>query len=110
MKKVGILIGMLIAGGFLVARVLAQDTEPPLELPIDDSSPTATATVTATETATPEVILYTTVTPTSEETVESVPEEAETGGELYLLSGISLLAGLGLYFIKKYFDLKKHVL
>ena len=107
MKKAGILTGILIAGCFLVVRGLAQDTEPPLELPIGDSSPTATVTVIPT--STPEVVLYTTVTPTSEQ-VENVVEEAETGGELYLLSGISLLAGLGLYFIKKYFDLKKHIL
>jgi len=108
MKKAGILIGILIGACFLVARVLAQDTEPPLELPIGDTSPTATVTATDTETIPSGVTAFETVTPTSEQV--NAAEEAETGGELYLLSGISLLAGLGLYFIKKYFDLKKHVL
>lgn len=81
-----------------MSAALAQDTEPPLGLPLVNS-PTATATTTSESTVT----TYSTVTPTTQEVVDN----AETGSEIYILIGLSVLAGTGLFLIKKYFDLKK---
>jgi LPXTG-motif cell wall-anchored protein len=98
MRKLFCVILALVLGGFFVSAALAQDTEPPLGLPLIDSS---TATTTATSEST--VTTYSTVTPTT----QAVVDNAETGSEIYILAGLSVLAGTGLFLIKKYFDLKK---
>jgi hypothetical protein len=100
MRKLFNVILALVLGGFFVSAALAQDTEPPLGLPLVDS-PTPTATVSVTSVS--NITTYSTVTPTTQEVVDN----AETGSEIYILSGLSVLAGTGLFLIKKYFDLKK---
>jgi len=100
MRKIFNVILALVLGGFFVSMALAQDSEPPLGLPLVDS-PTPTATVSVTNVS--NVTTYSTVTPTTQEVVDN----AETGSEIYILAGLSVLAGTGLFLIKKYFDLKK---
>lgn len=89
---------------------LAQETEPPYDLPLVDSTGTATPTATSTtrsySTQTPIVTYYTTTTATVNEI--TAEDEAETGAEIYILGALSLVAGFGIFFIKKYFDIKRY--
>jgi len=98
-----------ITAGVLFAAVLSfsvshAQTEPPINLPIFSATPTATATISA------DVITYYTVTPTPVATIASKEfvDDAETGSEIYFLAFFSLVAGIGLFFIKKYFDIKRY--
>lgn len=87
------------------SSVLAADTEPPLGLPL--ISPTATATQTQ------QVTTYSTLTPTYTVSLVSTQEavdEAETGPSIAILAVLSLVAGIGFFLIKKYFDLKRYSL
>jgi hypothetical protein len=102
MRKIFNVILALVLGGFFVSIALAQDSEPPLGLPLVDS-PTPTATATVSVIGVSNATTYSTVTPTTQEVVDN----AETGSEIYILAGLSVLAGTGLFLIKKYFDLKK---
>lgn len=104
-----VLLGVLAVGFLGLSMARAQDEEPSSDLPLYDTS--ATATVTA-ETGT----VYTTVTATATRTATSTTtvneisaeDEAETGAEVYILSALSLVAGTGVYFIKKYIDIKRY--
>jgi len=115
MKK-GIFLAVCL-GFFLVvcaASTLAEDTLPPLGLPTGSDSATPTATITATATASSSLDEYlqgTTITPTASATsVQDAEDVADTGTQIYILAGVSLLAGFGLYSIKKYSDTKKYTL
>ena len=87
--------------------VLAQsDTEAPLGLPLISSTPTPTSTGQG-------VTTYTTVTPSYSLTVaasQTAVDEAQTGPNLIILSILSLIAGIGFFLIKKYFDRKRYSL
>lgn len=94
----------LLAAGFGLVRVNAQP-EPPVNLPIyvPSSTPTASADT--------GVIVYSTVTPVAATATPSsgiFVDDAETGTEIFLLAFLSLVAGVGLFFIKKYLDIKKY--
>jgi tryptophan synthase alpha subunit len=95
------LMSCLLAVGF----VAAQDTLPPLGLPTTDDTATATVSATATETNYDDYLSVETVTPTSDE--QEAEDVADTGSEIYVLAAVSLLAGFGIYSIKKYKDIKK---
>lgn len=95
---VGALIITLV--GFSVTY--SQDSEPPSDLPLFDT--TATATVEAYTT----VETFSTATATASVNEISAEDEAETGPEVYILAGLSLIAGFGIYFIKKYFDIRRY--
>ncbi|OQA52981.1 MAG: hypothetical protein BWY43_00269 [candidate division WS2 bacterium ADurb.Bin280] len=88
----------------------AQETEPPYDLPLVDSTatvtPTATSTTRSYATSTPTVSYYTTTTATVNEI--TAEDEAETGAEVYILAALSLVAGMGIFFIKKYYDIKRY--
>ena len=93
---------------FGAGSVLAQsDTEPPLGLPLLSSTATTTASTTNGS-----VTTYATITPTYSVTVTSqdAVDEAETGPNLIILSILSLIAGIGFFLIKKYFDEKRYSL
>jgi len=106
MRKPFITLGVLVALGFGTLFASAQSTQPPgLDFPTLDGV-TDTVTTTPTSTAT---TMYVTTTPTRIAS-QTITDDAETGPELYILIGLSLLGGLGIFFIKKYFDLKKYVL
>jgi hypothetical protein len=105
MRKLFIaLAGSVFAGALFFGVSYAQVVEPPINLPI--YSPSATPTVTGS----PDVITYYTVTPTITQTVVAAEfvDDAETGSEIYFLGFFSLVAGVGLFFIKKYFDIKRY--
>jgi|GEM_PF-2170601 len=105
MKKITIFIGVVLLLGLGVLFAHAQSTQPPgFDFPTLDS--TATAMVEATATAS---TVFVTVTPTKV-SAQTVTDDAETGPEIYILIGLSLLGGLGIFSIKKYFDLKKYSL
>lgn len=104
MKRIYVITtGALFAAALLFGISHAQ-VEPPINLPI--YSPTPTVTVSA------DVITYYTVTPTAIATATIAAKEyvddAETGSEIYFLAFFSLVAGVGLFFIKKYFDIKRY--
>jgi hypothetical protein len=103
MRKLYIaLMGSVFAGALFFGVSHAQVVEPPINLPI--YSPSATPTVS------PDVITYYTVTPIVTQTVAASEfvDDAETGSEIYFLAFFSLVAGVGLFFIKKYFDIKRY--
>ncbi len=85
--------------------VFAQDTLPPLGLPTTDGSTTATVSATTTQTNYDDYIQVETITPTADE--QEAEDVADTGAEIYVLSAVSLLAGFGIYSIKKYKDIKR---
>jgi len=80
----------------------SQDSEPPSDLPLFDTTATATTQAYAT------VEALSTATATATVNEISAEDEAETGPEVYILAGLSLIAGFGIYFIKKYFDIKRY--
>lgn len=105
MKKITIYLAVVLFVGFGVLFAHAQNTQPPgFDFPTLDE--TATATIEATATAT---TVFVTVTPTTV-SAQTATDDAETGPEVYILIGLSLLGGLGIFSIKKYFDLKKYTL
>ena len=84
----------------------SQTGEPPgLDLPIDDETVTATATATAEESV--EVEASATVSAEESVATQEAIDDAETGAEIILLVILSIIGGLGLLLIKKYFDSKK---
>jgi cytochrome bd-type quinol oxidase subunit 2 len=100
-----VFVAILFSAGSVLA---ATDTEPPLGLPLVSSTATATAISTAGS-----VTTYLTATPTYSVTVVSAQDavdDAETGPSLIILSILSLVAGIGFFLIKKYFDLKRYSL
>lgn len=105
MRKIYIIItGALFAVALFFGVSRAQVVEPPINLPI--YSPSTTATVS------PDAVTYYTVTPaptvTQTVTTQQYVDDAETGSEIYFLAFFSLVAGVGLFFIKKYFDIKRY--
>lgn len=106
MKHLSIVLGVVLLVGFGSLLAHAQNTQPPgLDFPTLDTE-TVTDTPTASVTYT---TMYITTTPTRVASL-TVTDDAETGPEIYILAGLSLLGGLGVFFIKKYFDLKKYEL
>jgi hypothetical protein len=88
------------------ARVYSQTGEPPgLDLPIDGSATADSATATAETSveASPSLVVSETESVTTQEAID----DAETGTEIIILAILSLVGGLGLFSIKKYFDSKK---
>jgi len=109
MKKFFVFALVLASCVLAGSVVLAQDTIPPLGLPTSDSATvTATVSATATETSYDDYIQVETVTPTTDE--QEAEDVADTGSEIYILAAVSLLAGFGIYFVKKYRDIKKYSL
>ena len=105
-KYLPLVLGVITAAGLAVTFAKAQTPEPPIDLPIYST------TATSTYTPDPSYITYTTVTPVPTLTITATSKEyvddAETGSEIYVLAFLSLIAGIGLYFIKKYLDIKKY--
>lgn len=86
---------------FCLGAIAKADDTAALPLPIIDDSSTVTAGDTAT------VTTYT-VTPTATlVTAQQAVDDAETGTEVVTLVSISVLGGIGIFLIKRYFDLKK---
>ncbi len=105
MKKITIYLAVVLFVGLGVLFAHAQSAQPPgFDFPTLDE--TGTATVEATATAS---TVFVTVTPTKV-SAQTVTDDAETGPEVYILIGLSLLGGLGIFSIKKYFDSKKYSL
>ena len=104
MKKVAAVFGFFVLAAILGASVArAQTTEPPLGLPLYTPSESPTPTPVTADA----YVTYREATPTPVPTQEYI-DDAETGSELFVLAALSLVAGVGLYFIKKYFDIKKY--
>jgi hypothetical protein len=100
MKNILALV-LFVALTFSIGAVaLAQET-PPFPLPVD--SGTATETVADTTTVTS---YYATPTRTIVSSQQAI-DNADTGTEVVFLIGISVLGGIGIFLIKRYFDLKK---
>lgn len=103
MKNRFIILSAVLIITFLGFSVTySQDSEPPSDLPFFDT--TATASVEADSTAR----AFSTTTATATVNEISAEDEAETGPEVYILAGLSLIAGFGIYFIKKYFDIRRY--
>lgn len=101
MRKIFLLIAVSFFAAVLYFGVShAQVTEPPINLPIFSPTPTATVNSNA--------VTFLTVTPTPTATTSQFVDDAETGSEIYFLAFFSLVAGIGLFFIKKYFDIKRY--
>ncbi len=99
MKKLLLSISVLLIVLSLFKMALAQDTEPPLGLPaLDEDS----ATVTALESVTA------TVTRTASATTQEAVDDAEVGSEIIALVILSVVGGVGIFLIKRYFDLKSY--
>ena len=114
MKKLPVFIFCLLGVILAFAKISrAQITEPPVDLPFYSPTPTA-GTSLSLEKSDGSYYSYVTLTPSSGGTApvysEEYTDDADTGTELYVVAGLSLVAGLGLYFIKRYFDLKKYSL
>ena len=108
MKKITVLLGVVLLVGLGYLFAFAQSEEAPgFNFPSLDTA-TETITATAQISATP-TTQYITVTPTRIVT-QTVTDDVETGPEIYILIGLSLVGGLGVFLIKKYFDLKKYEL
>lgn len=101
-KSLFVLVAVLVLSMLGFSSVYSQTTEPPSDLPLVDS----TATATVATYASPSPVLTDTATVTVNEI--SAEDEAETGAEVYILGGLSLVAGFGIYFIKKYLDIKRY--
>lgn len=104
MKRFVFILAIFTLVSVGTARVYSQTGEPPgLDLPIDEESVTDSTTATAEES------VETSATETSTETASSQEaiDDAETGTEIIILVILSLIGGLGLFSIKKYFDSKK---
>ncbi|MDH4358729.1 MAG: hypothetical protein OEV37_02140 [Candidatus Berkelbacteria bacterium] len=96
-----LIIFAVLAFSALSAVIARAQTEPPTpNLPIE--SETATSAYDAYEGD--DSYAYSTITVTSQEAID----DAETGSEIVVLGALSLLAGIGLFLIKRYFDLKKY--
>lgn len=104
MKKIFVLLLTVLVCGILYKITLAQDTEPPLGLPeIGDE----TQTVTADSISVTPTVTYTyraTRTATTQEAID----DAEVGTEIVMLITFSLVGGMGIFVLKKYFDLKRY--
>lgn len=102
----------LVCAGVLPMLSKAQETEPPYDLPLVDATATVTPTTTATtrvySTPTSTISSYSYQTATASVNEISAEDEAETGAEIYILAGLSLISGVGIYFIKKYIDIKRY--
>jgi tryptophan synthase alpha subunit len=105
MKKFLVFCLVLISCVIATEVVLAQDTLPPLGLPTTDTSATATVSATATQTNYDDYTQVETVTPTTDE--QAAEDVADTGSEIYVLAAVSLLAGFGIFSVKKYQNIKK---
>lgn len=104
MKKFFVLLLTVLVCGILYKITLAQDTEPPLGLPEIE---TDTQTVTGETTSVTPTATYTyraTRTATTQEAVD----DAEVGSEIVMLVVFSLVGGMGIFLVKKYFDLKRY--
>jgi nitrous oxide reductase accessory protein NosL len=109
MKKLFVVLGIVILFGFTAGFAFAEDTLPPLPVPVVDDSATDTATATVTDSTTPEATPTPSPSPSPVQSVLSVTtSSAETGSNLYILLALSGLGGLGLFCIKKYFDTIKY--
>jgi hypothetical protein len=104
MKKILVFALAILTCAFLFKVSLAQDTEPPLGLPSaiieDTESPTAIVTYTS-----PTATRTATITRTA--TTQEAVDDAEVGSEIVLLVTLSIIGGLGIFLIKKYFDLNR---
>lgn len=105
-KSLFIAFAVLAVTALGFSAVYSQSTEPPSDLPIIDTTATATVQAYASSTATSRAVSTSTATPTVNEI--SAEDEADTGAEIYILAGLSLIAGFGIYFIKKYLDIKRY--
>lgn len=115
MKKYLIVLSMTAFAIFSTAKLaLATDTEPPLGLPIIDNEDTTVVSSPTTTTNNPTTVTtYSTVTPTttlSPVSAQEAIDDADTGSEVIILSLLSLVAGSGLFMIKKYLDQKRYSL
>jgi len=105
--RAGLTLFVFVALLFVGTSVLAEsDTEPPLGLPLLNTTPTSTATSNYVSTYTTATPGYSLTVVTSQEAID----EAETGPNLVVLSILSLIAGIGFFLIKKYFDEKRYSL
>jgi len=106
MKKFVLLTALVAIVLVSYSLVRAEDTFPPLPIPVLDESVTPEESVVATVEPSP-VIAPSPVVQRSV-VVQDFTSEAETGSKLYVLLAVSALGGLGLFSIKKYFDSKKY--
>ena len=90
---------LILALTFSIGAIARAQETPPLPLPVDSS----TVTDSATDTVTSYVATPTRTVVSSQQAVDN----ADTGTEVVFLVGISVLGGIGLFLIKRYFDLKR---
>lgn len=102
MKKVLFLFALtlFVLAGCSLAH--AEDTLPPLPVPVIDDSPSPDAD--PSEVVTTYVAPSPTPTPARSVVVQNLSTTAETGSKLYILLAVSVLGGFGLFCIKKYLD------
>jgi hypothetical protein len=106
MKKIIVLVLTILTCAFLFKVSFAQDTEPPLGLPsaiIEEDTDSSTAITTYTSATA-------TRTATKTTTTQEAVDDAEVGSEIVMLIILSVVGGLGIFLIKKYFDLKRYQL
>jgi len=103
MKKYFVLLLAILVCSVLFQVSFAQVTEPPLGLPSFEED---TETVVAqTESATPTATVAYTATRTA--TTQEAVDDAEVGSEIVMMIAFSLVGGIGIFLVKKYFDLKR---
>ena len=98
---------LVVTAGFKVTFAQDNSVEPPLDLPLTSATAIATAT---TDTSAFDSYVGATATATVASYTQSAEDEADTGAEVYILIGISLVAGFGFYCLKRYFDYKRYMI
>jgi len=101
MRRFLIIFAVLVLSGLSAVVVRAQTYPPSPDLPIDGDQ---TATAGAEDSDLSDYYSFLTPTATTQEAIDDV----ETGSEVVILAALSLLAGIGLFLIKRYFDLKRY--
>lgn len=110
MKKIALLTALVAIVLVNYSLAHADDTFPPLPIPVLDESTTPEASVTPDAEPSPQPSPSPSPVAKKSVVVQDFSNDAETGSKLYILLAISALGGFGLFCIKKYFDLKKYSL
>lgn len=111
MRKILFTLVLLGFTLFSISKVLAQVTEPGANLPLlPDEQSTASVDTSPSGSSFSTLATATPLASSSAVAAQSAVDDAETGSEIIFLAILSVTGGIGLFLIKKYFDLKRYSL
>lgn len=108
MKKIVLLTALVAIVLVSYSLTQAEDTLPPLPIPVLDESATPEPSVVAQVEASPSPSPSPSPVVVRSVVVQDFTNDADTGSKLYVLLAVSALGGFGLFCIKKYFDSKRY--